>query len=139
MGSIKAEVLKVRAEINRVKARIQKYRLILTGNFYWGGALLLLVFVWIIFPPENDWLRLISNSSFLFLLLSLWISYRIISKIKSGQQMIGELRIKLKQLVLGEICDCPKPCNCRAIMEKELAEEYSNWSDGILAEVEHEV
>lgn len=139
MGLIKAEVLKVKAEIDRVKARIEKYRLILIGSFYWGGALLLLVFFQIIFPPENDWLRFISNSSFLLLLFSLWISYRIISKIKSGQQTIGELRIQLKQLVLGEICDCPKPCDCRAIMEKELAEEYNNWSDGIFAEVEHEI
>ncbi len=139
MGAIKAEVLQIKDEIYQGKAKIEKYRLILVGSFYWEGALLLAVFFWIFFPPEEDWRRLLSNSCFTLLLFSLWMSYRIINKIKSKQQFVGELRIKLRQMVWGKICDCEKLCDCKGKMEREMAEEYDGWSDGILAEVKHEV
>jgi hypothetical protein len=109
------------------------------GSFYWGGGLLLLVFIWIIFPPEENWWRLISNSCFIILILSLWISYWIISEIKGKQKLIGELRIRLRQMVWGKICDCEKACDCKGKMEREMMEEYNNWSDGIFAEVKHEL
>lgn len=137
MGELRAEVLKIMVEINRVKARIGKCRVILIKSFYSGGALLLLIFWWIIFPPEQALWSLISNTCFTILLFNLWVSYWIISKIKSNQLSIGELRIKLRQMVWEKICDCEEPCNCSAKMEKELAEERNSWDDGILTEVEH--
>lgn len=138
MGELNTEVFKIKAEINKLKTKIGKYRIILIQSFYSGGALLLLVFWWIIFPPERFFWRLISNICFAILLLNLWVSYRIICKIKTKQVSIGESRIKLRQMVWEKICDCEQPCDCKAEMERETAEECNSWDDGILAEVEHE-
>lgn len=139
MGAIKEEIRNIEAEIQQVKVKIHNYRMFLIGSFYWGGALLLLVFIWIIFPPEENCWRLASNSCFVLLLLSLWISYWLINKIKFMQRIIGELRIKLRQMVWGKICDCQEPCDCKEKIERAMVEEYNDWSDGILAEVKHEI
>ncbi len=139
MGALKTEVLEIKDEMNKAKARIEKYRAFLIWSFYSGGALLLLVFWWIIFPPEKALWSYISNICFVTLIFNLWVSYRIISKIKSGQHLIGEFRIKLRQRLWEKICDCQESCDCAAQVEKELAEEYNTWHDGILAEVEHEI
>lgn len=139
MGAIKEEIRDIEAEIQRVKVKIENYRRFLIWSFYWGGVLLLLVLIWIIFPPEASWWRLISNSCFVLLLLSLWISYWIINKIRFNQRMLGELRIKLRQMVWGKICDCQEPCDCKEKIERAMKEEYNDWSDGILAEVKHEI
>ncbi len=137
MGELNSEVFQAKVEIKKVKASIGKYRLLLIKGFYLGGALLLLAFWWIIFPPELTLWRLISNICFMALLFNLWVSYWIINKIKSNQASIGKLRTKIKQIVWEKSCDCQGPCDCVAKIEREMAEESNSWNDGILAEVEH--
>lgn len=137
MGELRSDVLKTKVEFYKVKARIEKYRVILIRSFYSGGFLLLLILWWILFPPEQSSWRLISNIGFTILLFNLWVSYWMICRIKSNQKFIGELRIKLRQMLWEKICECEQPCDCSVIMEREIVEESNSWSDGIMAEVEN--
>lgn len=139
MGEFITEVLEIKDEMNKAKARIEKYRSFLIRSFYSGGVLLLSVLWWIIFPSDRVFWSNISNVCFVALIFDLWVSYRIISKIKSGQLLLGDFRIKLRQKLWEKNCDCQESCDYALQMEKELAEEYKTWHHGILAEVEREI
>lgn len=139
MGVIKSEVLKIKDDIAKAKTKVERYRVQLIWSLYSGGALLLLVLWWIIFPPEQIFWSIISHSCFALLIISMSISYWIINKIKAYQLCLYGLRIKLQQLVWEKICDCVEPCDCQAKMERAMEEEARNWSNGIFAEVKHEL
>lgn len=131
METLKSEVVKIKDDIVKTKNEVEKYRVVLLYTLYSGGALLLLALWWIVFPPELTLWRLISHSCFALLLISFWVSYLIINKIKAVQRCLGGLRIKLKLLVWEKICDCPETCDCKAKIEKTIEEATHNWSDGI--------
>lgn len=136
MGKLRTDVLKIKDEFDRVKAGLKKYQIILNWSLYSGGALLFPVLGWILFPPEQHKWRWIANLCFTVLLLNLWVSYWLIHRVKWAQRVIGELRIKLLQLVWERACDCERPCDCALRIEKEIIEKAESWNDGIKAEVE---
>lgn len=136
MGKLRAEVVKTKVEFDRVKAGLGKYKSLLIWSLYSGGVFLILALGWVLFPPEQYWWRLVSNLFFVVLLLNLWVSYWLIRRVKLTQRNIGELRIKMLQLVREKACDCQRPCDCVSEIEKEVVEKAGLLNYVIQAEVE---
>ena len=139
METLRAEVLQTWREFDEIKLKIQRYRRYLIWGFYSGGTLLLMVFWWILFPPEQASWRLTSNICFAFLIGNLWALYWMIRLLKSGRRSLGELRIKLRQLAWEKICDCEGDCDCAIKLEKAIAAEFASQQEVLFAEVKNEV
>lgn len=135
MGNLRNDVLKTKIEFNKAKTKLEMLRIILFSSFYSGSVLLVLILGWIIFPPEQSRWRFISNICFSVLLINLWITYWLIRWIKIVQRIIGELRIKLLQLVWEKVCDCEQACDCALQIENIIKEDNNSLNDEIMTEV----